>query len=225
MKSSLFIGVLLLIHIKSNSQVDPHFSQLYSNPSWLNPALTGMFESKGNANVVYRSQWESIVAPFKTIGENDHFSIKKDLSIGMNFLNQTAGSGGYVYNTGYLTLAYKGIQFGNCGQNHIVFGISAGIIDKYFDVSKFQVGEQWNPITGFNPNAAIADDVTYINAKSVFDVSAGIYLYNTNEIDKNNYFIGIAAAHINSPSDNFFEENTINVLPIRYSINAGMKIE
>jgi type IX secretion system PorP/SprF family membrane protein len=225
MKNSLFIGLLLFICIKSIAQIDPHFSQLYSNPSWLNPALTGVFDAKGNANVIYRSQWESVVTPFKTISANTNLTLKKNLSIGFNFLNQTAGSGGYVYNTGHLTLAYNGIKFGSFGDKHIVFGMSVGIIDKYFDISKFEVGEQWNALTGFNPNASISDNVTNIMSKPVFDVSAGLYFYNTNEVDRNNYFIGIAAAHINGPSDNFFEGNQETVLPIRYTVNAGMKIE
>lgn len=42
------------------AQVDPHFTQYYVYPSWLNPALTGAFDGDYRISGIYRNQWGNI---------------------------------------------------------------------------------------------------------------------------------------------------------------------
>ena len=53
--------ILLMLSIltlnKTKGQVDPHFSQYYVYPSWLNPALTGAFDGDYRVSGIYRNQW------------------------------------------------------------------------------------------------------------------------------------------------------------------------
>src|SRR6186713_842597 len=124
MRVSLKIFVLLLIaSLGGNSlraQVDPHFTQYYVYPSWLNPALTGSFDGDYRVSGIYRNQWGNISKPFSTIGLGAEFVTDKNVNVGVNLLRQTAGDGGYYYTTGYANLAYTGVRFGTAENHRIV---------------------------------------------------------------------------------------------------------
>src|SRR5438552_6174149 len=81
------------------AQVDPHFSQYYVYPSWLNPALTGAFDGNYRVSGIYRSQWGNISSPFQTTGVSADFTTEKNLNYGASLLHQKAGDGGYTYTT------------------------------------------------------------------------------------------------------------------------------
>jgi hypothetical protein len=77
------------------------------------------------------------------------------------------------------------------------------MLSRRFDVSKFQFGDQWNPITGYNPGATTADLRISGNSSNVLDIGAGAsYTDNTPE-KKINFFGGLAAFHLTKPEDPF----------------------
>src|SRR5258705_6955704 len=45
---------------------DPHFSQYFSSPLTLNPAMAGYFEGDSRVSTNFRQQWRSIGSPFIT---------------------------------------------------------------------------------------------------------------------------------------------------------------
>src|SRR5688572_7389694 len=154
MKKNLHLILLFLISIcyesKVQAQVDPHFSQYYVYPSWLNPALTGAFDGKYRVSGIYRSQWGNIASPFQTTGVSADFSTDKNINYGASLLHQKAGNGGYQYTTAYANVAYTGVKFGAGDFQRLTFGFQAGFIQRRFDRSKMTFGDQWNPITGYN---------------------------------------------------------------------------
>src|SRR5205085_11351308 len=102
MKNSFKLSCLLLatcFAIGAKAQVDPHFSQYYVYPAWLNPALTGAFDGQYRLSGIYRSQWGNVSSPFSTPGLSAEFTTNKNVNIGASVLNQTAGNGGYNYTT------------------------------------------------------------------------------------------------------------------------------
>src|SRR5260221_14431713 len=104
----------LLAAVSGNTlqaQVDPHFSQYYVYPSWLNPALTGAFDGDYRVSGIYRSQWGNVSSPFSTQGLSGEFTTNKNGNFGVNILNEKAGNGGYNYTTAYLDYAYTGVRF------------------------------------------------------------------------------------------------------------------
>ena len=50
-----------------NAQVDPHFTQYYIHTSWLNPAMTGLFDGDYRIAGIYRNQWGNVGSPFSTM--------------------------------------------------------------------------------------------------------------------------------------------------------------
>jgi type IX secretion system PorP/SprF family membrane protein len=215
--------VLLLAGHRGMAQVDPHFSQYYTYPLWLNPALTGAMDGDYRVTGIYRNQWGSIGNPYSTPGVSADVSVGNNLSLGVNVMNQQAGGGGYNYLNAYASMAYTGVRFGPSGNHRISMGISMGILNRRFDPSKFQTGDQWNPNTGFDPTAGGLDVLAKTSGTS-FDAGAGILYFDATPDKKANIFAGFSAYHLTQPSDPFISGSTGEKLPIRYTAHGGVKL-
>lgn len=219
----LTLSVFMLVLCKGlTAQIDPHFTQYYVYPSWLNPALTGAFDGDYRISGIYRNQWGNVSAPFSTPGLSVDFAGNKNLNYGISALNQTAGDGGYRYLTAYGSLAYTGVRFGVNGHQRIAFGMQAGIINRRFDRSKFTLGDQYNPTTGYSPTNPTAD-VPSINKSLLFDIGAGVLYYDAQPGKKANFYAGFSAAHLNQPEDAFVSTQR-EKLPMRYIAHAGVRL-
>ncbi len=214
----LFIGST----IKASAQVDPHFSQFYAYPLWLNPGMTGGMDGSFRITGVYRNQWSDVMTPFTTAGVSLDVATEKNLNLGASFMSQSAGDAGYKYVNGYATIAY-GIGFGQDNNQRVIMGIQAGMLSRRFDPAKFQFGDQWNPITGYNPGAASADQVS-TTSSSVLDIGAGLAYFDATQGKKVNVFGGVGAFHMTKPEDPFVNSSTKKFLPVRYTFHAGARV-
>lgn len=205
------------------AQVDPHFSQYYVYPSWLNPGLTGAIDGDYRVSAIYRSQWASIANGFSTAGLTADFTTNKNINFGGSILQQTAGNGGFTYTTAHASIAYTGIRFGAAGQQRLAIGFQAGMVQRRFNTAKFQLGDQWFSATGYNPNAPTTD--VFANPTStVLDIGAGIMYYDASPDKKANIFAGFSAAHLTQPDDKFISTGTVkSKFPIRYTLHGGVK--
>lgn len=227
MKKHLRTAILLLTMLNcqygSFAQSDPHFTQYYVYPSWLNPALTGAFDGAYRVAGIYRTQWGNISSPYSTAGVTADFTTNKNMNFGVSVLNQTAGDGGYRYTTAYINLAYTGVRFGPMEYQRVTIGMQAGLIQRRFDPTKLTFGDQWNPATGFNPDNPTADVLNTKSASS-FDAGAGILYFNANPGLKANLYAGFSASHLTRPKDQFSKEEK-QTLPMRYTAHAGIRIK
>jgi hypothetical protein len=48
----------------ATAQTDPHFTQNYTYPMYLNPALTGGSDGEYRISAIYRSKWGSVGNPY-----------------------------------------------------------------------------------------------------------------------------------------------------------------
>lgn len=206
---------------EGTAQVDPHFTQYYVYPSWLNPALTGTFDGDYRISGIYRNQWGGISKPFSTPGLSAEFVTGKNVNVGLSILNQTAGDGGYNYTTGYGNFAYTGVRFGATENHRIVFGLQLGIIRRGFNASKFTFGDEWNPITGYNPGSS-EDKFNKTNATSI-DAGAGILYFDAAPGKKANIYAGFAVSHLTKPND-YFGNTSDAKLPMRFTGHAGVRL-
>lgn len=221
----LIVGVQCFFLCKVQAQVDPHTSQYYVYPLNLNPAMVGTFDGDVRVGTAYRNQWANIVNPFITQAIGVEVKTNSNVQFGFNILNQSAGGGGFNYYNTSLSVSYTGIQFGAEAEHHVAFGMQAGVIDRSVNPSKFQLGDQWNPITGYNPSST--NDKFTVLRSSVLDVGAGLLYYNTAENSKFNPYFGIAAFHLNNPMDPFSAvgSNKGNVIPVRYVMHGGASMQ
>ena len=214
-------GLLLLTlasGITGHSQTDPHFSQYYAYPLWLNPALTGAIDGNYRVTAMYRSQWGGITNPFATPGISADVVTNKNVSLGLNIMNLRAGTIGYSYLTGYATMAYNGVRF---GYHQISMGMAFGVINRRFDPSKFQTGDQWNPYTGYDPTNGGTEVLSKTSAMA-FDAGVGAVYYDGTPNKKANFFGGISAYHLTQPQDPFLAGNH-EKMPMRLTAHGGMK--
>src|SRR5215216_4699701 len=101
------------------AQTDPHFTQNYTYPMYINPALTGSSDGEYRVSAIYRSQWGSI-SPYHTNGVSFDARTNKNIALGVNLLNQSAGDGGFNYLNAYGSVAYTGVKFGKGSNQRLV---------------------------------------------------------------------------------------------------------
>jgi type IX secretion system PorP/SprF family membrane protein len=206
---------------RSHAQVDPHFSQYYVYPAWLNPALTGAFDGQYRLSGIYRTQWGNISSPFSTFGVSAEFTTDKNINYGVSIMRQTAGDGGYTYTTGYANVSYTGVRFGPNETKRLVFGMQAGAIQRRFDRNKLTFGDQWNPVFGYNPGNP-SQEVLSKTSAGAFDMGAGVMYFDAQPGKKSNLFAGFSVSHLTKPTDQFSASGDAK-FPVRYTAHAGIR--
>ncbi|GAO42582.1 hypothetical protein FPE01S_01_15970 [Flavihumibacter petaseus NBRC 106054] len=216
------LALVVLGLAKEVKAQDPHYTQYYVYPSWLNPSLTGVFNGDYRVAGIYRNQWGNITTPFSTPGVSVDVNTGKNASFGISALRQKAGNGGYYYTTAYASMSYSGVRFGADGNHHLNMGFQLGMIQRGFDMSKMTFGDQWNPVTGYNPSQVTSESLTRTKSTS-FDAGVGILYFDATPGKKANIFAGVSAAHINRPTDQFSTDGDAK-LPVRYNFHAGVRL-
>lgn len=217
-------GLLLIAAGSANAQVDPHFSQYYANPLWLNPALTGVINADLRINANYKSQWASVNNAYQTTAISGDFRPTEKIGIGVTILNQSAGSGSYNHFQGYGSFSYS-IRIGQEGNQRVSFGMQAGMINRSFSMNELQFASQFEPGSGFNPALNSMENFGG-GSKTVFDANAGLFFYDGDPLKKFNFFGGVSAGHVSRPMDPIAGiSGANNKIPIRYAFHGGMKIK
>ena len=222
----LFTACLMVAAIHhSAAQTDPHFTQNYTYPMYINPAMTGSSDGDYRVSSTYRSQWGSLGSPYRTAGLSFDTRTNNNLALGVSLMNQSAGDGGFNYFNTYASIAYTGVKFGKDENQHLVFAMQAGIINRSVDISKFKWGEQWNPITGYNGSNPTSESFSATSATSL-DMGAGALYYDATPGKKANLFGGISFFHINRPSDPIISSQSteLNTIPMRYTVHGGVSL-
>jgi len=216
------IGAFLTLGtLKGFAQIDPHFSQYYANPLWLNPALTGVTDGEYRVSLNAKQQWGSISNSFLTAGASYDMAPVKNLAFGAMVLNQNAGDISYNHLSALVSGAYR-IHFGRAGLKMVNFGLQAGILNKSFNPSKITLGSQYNPVTGYDPGLGISESFSSSNTL-VPDVNAGVMFVDGDPEKYVNVFGGAMAAHLTRPVDKFLG-NSVR-MPIRYAAHGGARIK
>ncbi len=210
-----------ILGMSARAQTDPHYSQYYMYPLWLNPGLTGVMDGDYRVTAIYRRQWANISSPYTTPGVSADITTGKNVNLGVNVMNQQVGDGGYNYLTANFSMAYSGVRFGVDGNQRISMGMSFGIINRRFDRSKFRTDEQFDPSTGeFNPNMQPTETFAKTSG-TAFDAGAGILYYDATPGKKMNLFAGLSAFHLTRPEDPFLNGGEKERMPVRYTAHGG----
>jgi type IX secretion system PorP/SprF family membrane protein len=219
----LFYAACVLFPRLLSAQIDPHFSQYYAYPLWLNPALTGVMNGDARINANYRNQWASVSSnPYSTTSISADIRPTTKISLGLNVIDQKAGSSGFNYFAGYGSASY-GIIISNDSYQHINFGLQAGLINRSFDLNKFQFGNQYDPMMGFNPGLPSLENFTSSNT-TVFDANAGVFYYDANPLKIANLFGGFSVNHL-APAKDPFATVANSRIPLRYDVHGGVRIQ
>jgi type IX secretion system PorP/SprF family membrane protein len=216
-----------LVYSLSLSAQDPSFSQFFSSPLNVNPALTGNINGQWRVISNLRSQWAGPAYPYNT------GTISFDMKLLKNKLpeNSILGIGGMmmydkvmggVLKSNYASLngSYK-LQIAegyNGGTHQLGAGIGFIYGNRAIDFTRLSFGEQFNGY-GFDRNLpngefALSEMKAYISS------SAGI-IYSFNS-EFSSLDVGFAGFHLNKPKQTFLEDQN-QILPVRYVAHANFE--
>lgn len=212
MKRKLLLAFTSAIVSLSLMSQDVHFSNAAYSPLNLNPGLAGA-NYAAQAVVNYRTQWNSVGAPFQTIGAAADMRVTENgrnkngfLALGVNFYNDRAGQVRISTNSASLNAAYHLKLDDN---STIGLGMYTGFGQRSLDAVGGLWGSQYDEsMQAHNP--ALASGEVFENPNfSYFDVGSGVvYTYGVNEKnmrsnDGFNVTAGYSVFHINRPSFSF----------------------
>ncbi len=201
---------------------DPHFSQFFSSPLTLNPALTGKFDGDLRITGDYRNQWPSINRAFITttasidfpilrnaIGDNDRW--------GLGIMAYSDKSANGALNVNYLSLStayHKGLD--EDGFSQISLGFQGTYSNMMLNTSNLKFEDQLTPFGFTGTTGEVFSGNTLKN--SYYDLNAGI-LYSKSTNETNNFYVGASFYHILRPKQSF--TGTYFLLNQRATVHAG----
>lgn len=191
---------------------DPTFTQFYSNPVYLNPALAG---SSGCPRIAlnYRNQWPQLTGNYITYAAA-YDTYAKNLSGGVGIMAMHDQQGQGTIQTSMIAGTYSYYLKVN-RKFRIMFGGQAAYFQKYLDWSKLTFGDMIDPRRGFIYQTG---DVPRGNGShGFFDVSAGMVGFTKN------FYFGVAAHHLNRPDESMILGDSR--LPIRVTGHMGANIK
>ncbi len=211
MKRNLKYFLVLLIGFQAwqVKAQDPHFSQYYANPLYLNPAFAGV-DKCPKVNLNYRNQYPAL-------GVYNTFSASYDQYVsgikgGLGFiamrdeaaqgnLSLTEVSAIYSY---HLTVNRK---------LTLLSGFQATFRQRQLDWNNLTFPDMIDPFYGFvKPTNEISPDNT---TTQNLDLSFGMIAYTER------WYIGATANHLTQPNEAFLSNNK---LPLKFTTNGGITI-
>ena len=206
---------------KTNAQ-DFHLSMYDAAPTFLNPAMTGVFDGDWRVHSHYRTQWKSVnFKPYSTALISFDAPYKK-WGIGGQITNYRAGFGNYNALQGLFSLAYSTPI--DVDKNHnISFGTQFGITQKSIEYQLHSFNNQYTTQNGGGFNTSSASGEDFVGQSIIVpDVNAGLMYYYARQQSLVNPFVGFSASNLLTPTESFFVAN--NKLPMRFYLHAGSRV-
>ena len=186
---------------------DPEFTQFYSNPLYLNPALAGTARCP-RVCLNYRNQWPGISGTYVTYSASyDQHIYAIGGGLGLLITNDKAGQG--TLTTTNVSGIYS-YQLPLTREFSMKFGVQATYFQKSIDWSKLTFGDMIDERRGFVYNT---NEEQKLSSKSNVDFSAGILGYSSR------YFFGFAAHHLTQPDEGLL--GGPSKLPMKLTGHAG----
>ena len=199
------LSVFLLINLVLHAQ-DPHYSQFFTSPLTLNPALTGKFDGNLRITGNYRNQWPTINRAFTTTTVSVDFPIFKNMvgtndTWGLGIMGYSDQSANSALKFNYLTVStafHKGLD--EDGFQQIGAGFQATYTNMILDVTNLKFEDQLTPFGFTGTTSEVFNNANLKN--NYFDLNAGI-LYTASSSDRNNFYAGLSMYHVTRPKQSF----------------------
>ncbi len=209
-KSILSLGLAVAITTCSFAQ-DVHFTQYFTSPLTLNPALTGLVPDDVRLAANYRTQWSSVSSnPYATGTVSFDMAILKGklaegdaIGVGGVVEYDKSGTGGLQNTTAGLSLAYhKG--FGRDKLQHLSLGAQVYFVQKKLDFTKLTFEDQINASTG---TTAFPTSETFNNPEISYpDFNVGA-MYSGQIGEHAKAYMGLSYYHMTQPVESFLNDN------------------
>lgn len=210
---------------------DIHFSQYFSSPLTLNPALTGGFRADFRLAANFRDQYfksdfGTSPGTYMTFsGSFDASLFRKklkydQLGVGVMFFNDRAGQGALTTTSVIASIAYHKV-IDKYARHSITLGIQAGFFQKRLDFTKLTFESQFDGDTGFDPSLNNNENVTQSSFIAP-DIGFGV-LWRSRIGKKANAYVGGAYTHVNRPRQSFLDDDESRLSP-KITVHGGVDI-
>ena len=208
---------------------DPSFSQFFSSPLNINPALTAKINADWRVIANFRDQWIGPASPYvtgtisydsKIFQNNTGFSENENYAgVGGMLMYDNAMAGVVKSTYGSLNLSYN-VKLAESGETRHRLGIGFGGIygRRYVDFSSLDFEAQFTG-SGFDKNLPTGES-GLSNMKPYLSISSGI-LYSMST-PRSNLDLGVAAFHLNQPKQTFLGDENQR-LPMRKVAHANFE--
>ncbi len=194
---------------------DPHFTQFFSNPIYLNPAYAG---TSGGSRIAtnYRNQWPAISGNYVTYSASYDQPINfLSGGVGIHFMSDYAGGATFINNTINASYAYNL----NLGENlHIRPALSFGYGKKKMDTSKLTT----LVYDSINSTYTLAPLEIENDTKEYFNIGVGLL------VAYKKMSFGFSIDHLNQPDEGFISISKMHrkfTLHCNYQIDLSEKIK
>jgi type IX secretion system PorP/SprF family membrane protein len=204
---------------------DINFSQFYELPLLRNPSLAGSFRGDVRATSAFRTQWNSVTVPYKTValGTEVKFGVNENsddyFSMGLQITNDVAGDSKMGKTQVLPVLAYhKSVSAYK--DAYLSVGFLGGGVQQRFDPTGLKFDDQFvgGSFSATNPTRQVFTNTNVM----YWDASVGItYSSTINESIK--YYIGAAYFHFMQPKVAFSPQSDVR-LNKKMTLNAGMSL-
>lgn len=179
MKMRLYAIVALMLAGAASYAQDFHFSQFYSSPLTLNPALTGNFNGLIRASFIYRNQWPTLNDNggyiFSTPSVSVDASLLRNklkngsLGVGLVFLNDQQASKTITNNEIMGSVAYN-MTFGPRSKFQLGVGLQGGVLMTKLNTTNLQFDDGFNPDLTYNSSASVESLNNSPKPKGLFNI-------------------------------------------------------
>lgn len=206
----IFLFLSLFTALLSNAQ-DPHFTQFYAAPTYLNPAFAGT-STQSRVALTYRHQWPGIPGAFVTQNASyDQYLSGINSGIGVMVTHDRAGTGGLSYLNIGAQYAYE-VKLSR--KFSLRPAIQVSFTQRSLDYNRLTFGDQ---LLRDNASNTIDPDLVQFGEQKVMypDFGSGLLLFS------NSIWFGLSAMHLNRPNESLTQQESR--VPIRFSAHGGWR--
>ncbi len=202
---------------------DPIFSQFYSSPLYVNPALAGNGDASWRLVANHRSQWMGEgLDPLTTTSVSFDGKLVKQNGKESNYIGggilflQDKGLGGAYKSNSFSGIVSSHVSLDEDDRNGLSLGLGATYTNTLIDFSQLSFSQQLSS-SGFNRSLP-TNETNLSGIKPYFSVFAGMaYTYST---ENDNFDIGISGYRFLKTNQSALNDPT-QVNPPRYNVHAG----
>lgn len=208
----LFSAMVFVIVPHTSKAQDVAFSQFMSNPLYLNPALSGLYNGTYRLAGSYRDQWlGALDHPYRTFSFSGDMNF--DVHTGLSDKPDRAAFGFLFVNdrTNYINFNANQIAavgayhkyLGDRYEQYLGIGFQFGLVQNIVNFENLNFGDEFNAIDGYT---LVTSEDLPTNSLAVLDFKVGLN-YTIEPDESSKYLAGIAYGHFTSPNISFYQDD------------------
>ena len=222
------VAIIFSLIVQASYGQDPSFSQFFSSPLNVNPALTGNINGDWRVISNFRDQWIGPASPYTTgtasydrkILQHKMPGVPEDnvMGVGAMIMYDYAMDGIVKSTYASLNLSYSIKLSEEPSIHRLTAGFGGSFGKRYVDFSRLTFEEQFTGF-GFNTNLPTGE-AALSNMKGNFSANTGLTYSIRSE--KRNFDFGVAGFHLNRPKQTFLKDENER-LAMRKVIHANFE--